>query len=176
MEYIDIVDEKGNKTGEVRSREDVHKHGLLYRSVHVWCVNSQNEILLQKRSLKVKNLPGKWDISIGGLVPSGKEVLDAIKMEALEEIGITINEDDLKFLGITRENNILNNGTYIQNGICYIYLIEVDLKIGEFKLNKDEVSELKWVSIQDFQKMVEEKNPELVPHWEEYDILINKLK
>ena len=55
MEYIDIVDENGNKTGEVRSRVDVHKHGLLFRSVHIWCVNSNNEIYVAYSDAGVSN-------------------------------------------------------------------------------------------------------------------------
>lgn len=174
MEYIDIVDENGNKTGEVRSRVDVHKHGLLFRSVHIWCVNSNNEILLQKRAYNKKNFPGLWDISVGGLVSSGESLIEAAKKEAREEIGLEVNAEDLEFFATTRE--CLTYNDYIDNGICTLYLLRTNLLINEFTKQESELADLKWFSLTEFIKMVEEKNPELVPHWEEYDILINKLK
>lgn len=30
MEYIDILDENGNKTGEKHTRENIHKLGMLH--------------------------------------------------------------------------------------------------------------------------------------------------
>lgn len=174
MEYIDIVDENGNKTGEVRSRVDVHKHGLLFRSVHIWCVNSNNEILLQKRAYNKKNFPGLWDISVGGLVSSGESLIDAAKKEVSEEIGLEVNEEDLEFFATTRQHLVYND--YIDNGICTLYLLRTNLSIDKFSKQDSELADLRWFSFEEFKKMVEEKNPELVPHWEEYDILIDKLK
>ena len=34
MEYLDILDENGNKTGEKDTRENIHKLGLLHSEVY----------------------------------------------------------------------------------------------------------------------------------------------
>ena len=47
MENIDIVDELGNKTGEVKSREEVHEKGLLHKTVHIFVINNKKDILMQ---------------------------------------------------------------------------------------------------------------------------------
>ena len=54
MEYIDVVDENNNFTGEVVGKNIVHEKGLFYREVIGIIVNNKNEILLQKRSTNKK--------------------------------------------------------------------------------------------------------------------------
>ena len=39
MEYLDIVDEMGNPTGEIVEREYAHRHGIRHRTSHVWSVS-----------------------------------------------------------------------------------------------------------------------------------------
>lgn len=46
-ELLDILDENGNLI-DVKTRADAHAKGLWHKSVHVWVINSKNEILLQK--------------------------------------------------------------------------------------------------------------------------------
>lgn len=36
MELLDIVDEKGNPTGQTVDREKAHREGIRHRSSHVW--------------------------------------------------------------------------------------------------------------------------------------------
>ena len=35
MEYIDVLDENGVKTGEILSRREIHKRGLWHRAIVV---------------------------------------------------------------------------------------------------------------------------------------------
>ena len=53
-ELIDVLDENGVKTGEILSREEIHKKGLWHRAIVVAIVNDKNEILLQQRSEKMR--------------------------------------------------------------------------------------------------------------------------
>ena len=74
MEYLDLVDEKGNPTGEIVSRNAAHREGLLHRTAHVWIVrecDGRTQILLQKRSMKKESFPGLFDTSSAGHIPSG---------------------------------------------------------------------------------------------------------
>ena len=48
MEYIDVLDENGVKTGEILSRREIHKRGLWHRAIVVAVINEKNEILLQQ--------------------------------------------------------------------------------------------------------------------------------
>ena len=63
MEYLDIVDENGNPTGETVERSFAHKNGVWHRTSHVWILRKREgkiEVLLQKRaspSRKRKSVP-----------------------------------------------------------------------------------------------------------------------
>lgn len=35
MEYLDILDQNGKRTGEVKSREEVHSKGYWHKGVHI---------------------------------------------------------------------------------------------------------------------------------------------
>lgn len=97
-ELIDILDNTGNLTGGVRNRDDVHGLGLWHKSIHVWIVNSSNEVLLQKRADWLRSNKGKWDLSVSGHVESGENVNDCVIREAKEEIGITLDPNEVWFL------------------------------------------------------------------------------
>ena len=38
MEYLDIVDDKGNPTGDIVSRDEAHDKGIRHRTAHVWII------------------------------------------------------------------------------------------------------------------------------------------
>ena len=74
MEYLDIVDESGQPTGEIICREDAHASGVLHRTAHVWVVRPSGrgyDILLQKRSDTKESFPGMYDTSSAGHIPAG---------------------------------------------------------------------------------------------------------
>ena len=41
-EFLDIVDEKGQPTGEIVDRETAHAKGILHRTSHVWIVRKKD--------------------------------------------------------------------------------------------------------------------------------------
>ena len=66
-EYFDIVDEAGQPTGEIISRDEAHQKGTLHRTAHVWLVKKKPtgyDILLQKRSEEKDSFPGMYDTSL----------------------------------------------------------------------------------------------------------------
>ena len=90
MEYIDVLDENGVKTGEILSRREIHKRGLWHRAIVVAVINEKNEILLQQRSMNKDKNPGLWDISVAGHVSAGQDAISAAVREIYEEISVSI--------------------------------------------------------------------------------------
>lgn len=176
MEYIDIIDDKtGEKTGKSKSKPDVHKNGDWHRATHVWFINSKNEILLQHRSKEMENYPNCWDISSAGHISSGEDAVTGALREVKEELGLDISKDELKMIGETKQQAVLNNGTYIDNEFNNVYLVKKNLDIAKLIKQDEEVQALKWVPIQEFKEMVEENNKDLVPHPQEYALLFRVL-
>jgi len=95
-EMFDVVDERDTVI-RAEPRDTVHVNNLLHRAVHMILFNSQNQILLQKRSIWKDRNPGLWDSSAAGHVDSGETYQDAALRELREELGI--NSPPLKRIG-----------------------------------------------------------------------------
>ena len=105
-EYFDIVDKNGNLTGKKKLRSLVHRGGDLHKAVHVWILNSENELLIQKRSESKDTYPGHWTFSVGGHVSSGKTSKETVVRETKEELGVEISSDDIDHIfSLTNEYN-----------------------------------------------------------------------
>jgi len=62
---------------------------VLHPVVHLHVINRNEQIYIQKRSMKKEIQPGKWDTSVGGHVIYGEGILEALMREASEEIGMS---------------------------------------------------------------------------------------
>jgi len=81
-EYFEVLNQKGEYTGEVETREKCHKEGLWHKAVVIFIINSKSQVLLQKRSATKKLWPNMWDVTAGGHVLAGEMGLQAILREA----------------------------------------------------------------------------------------------
>lgn len=107
MEYLDIVDEQGQPTGEIVSRTLAHTEGIRHRTAHIWIVRRKNEhfqVLMQKRAMSKDSFPGKYDTSSAGHIQAGDEPLASGLRELAEELGIHAKPEDLEFAGCIHGN------------------------------------------------------------------------
>ncbi len=176
-EFCDILDNKGQKTGIVAPYSDVHKKGLVHRAVIVILISSDKKILLQKRALTMSAFPGLWDFSATGHVSSGETAVEAAKKETLEEIGLDFPLNSFEHLFEIDNNFVLNNGTYINNEFQDTFLIRTDSSEDVLikNIDKKEVLDTKWVSLDDFVKWANDDGFELIPRPEYYKKLIGIL-
>ena len=87
-ELIDVLDENGNKTGEVETKEEIYKRGLWHRSVHIWIENDKQELLVQKRNPLKNTFPNLWAISSAGHVIAGETSIESGLRELKEELDV----------------------------------------------------------------------------------------
>ena len=50
-EKFDVLNEQGEFTGKIASREECHKKGLWHRAVCAFIIDGKQNILLQKRNI-----------------------------------------------------------------------------------------------------------------------------
>ena len=141
MEYLDIVDENGNYTGELLERKEVHKKNLLHNEISIFVINEKGEVLLEKRSPNKKNNPNKWGL-VAGHVEHLESISDAALRELEEEIGYSISKEQLHPL----LDRLLLRGES-NSYFSYCFYVLCNLKEEEFTLQKEEVSAVKWVPI-----------------------------
>lgn len=175
MEYLDILDRKGNKTGEKKPRKEVHSKGYWHKGVHIWIINSKKELLVQRRSSNKDVYPNKLYISVAGHPISGEDEIESIKREFEEEIGVKLDTKRLEYLFTYSQEVVENNGQFLDNQFYDVYLIEMNLDINSLKLQKEEVSKVMNIYYKDFEQMIKNKNKDIVNHPEEWKRLLEIL-
>ena len=141
-EKIDVLNEFGEFTGKVATRDECHQKGLWHRAVYAFIIDKKGNILLQKRSANKKMWPNMWDVKVGGHVDSNEFGRQALIRETKEELGIEINDDDIKYLICSTSVN--KNGNIIDKHYNECYLITKDIDIEKINLQKEEVAEVKF--------------------------------
>lgn len=159
MEYFDVLNEYGEFTGKIATREECHEKGLWHRSVYAFIFNEKGEVLLQKRSSNKKLWPNLWDITAGGHVLAGEFGIQALIREVKEELGIDIKEDEIKYLVGSTSSNI--KGKIKNNHFNECYIVTKNIDISQLKLQEEEVSDVKWFTKQEILERIENNFEEL---------------
>lgn len=155
QEFLDIVDEKNNFTGETADKSYIHNNGIWHREVACWLMNRQGEVLVQKRALNKEHAPGKWDIAAGH-VKTKEKAKSAMIRELKEEIGININQEDIELLMVVKRHGITTKNNTFQ----YHYFAYTDRKIEEYDIQKEEVEEIKYISLLELERIIVQKDEE----------------
>lgn len=149
MELLDILNEEGELTGKKEERSIVHKKGLWHIHVGVWMMNENGELLFQKRSAIKKVNPNRWTRT-GGHVDSGETPLIGVQREVQEEVGVNIPLDKFELI------NIEKNATTHSKHFTHNYFVLVNYKIDEYTMQQEEVSDLKYITIEEMERAIQE--------------------
>ncbi len=87
-ELFPLVDELGNLVGSATRGECHNGSMLLHPVVHLHVFNEKGELYLQKRPAWKDIQPNRWDTAVGGHMELGENADQALRREAMEEIGI----------------------------------------------------------------------------------------
>ena len=150
-EKFDVLNELGEFTGEIATREECHKKGLWHRAVYAFIIDD-GKILLQKRSSNKKLWPNMWDVTVGGHVMAGEFGRQALIRETKEELGIEINDNDIKYL--VGSTSINKQGDIINKHYNECYLITKHIDISDVKLQEEEISEIRYFSKDELLKRI----------------------
>ena len=162
MEYIDIFNRDGKATGITRPKHDSKKPGDYYR--HVLTImktkdspppgEGEGQYIVQQRSLKAKYYPGKWDMTGGGVM-TGETPEQAACREVKEELGITINHENIK-LGFEYIID-WDDGTGL---LVSVFMCRVSMPDSGFKFDPYEVNDVKIMPFHEFLGHVSDHNKE----------------
>lgn len=171
-EYFDLLDENGNKTGKTKLRSEVHRDGDWHRAVHIWIINSNGDVFLQRRCATKDSNPNMLGGSCAGHLTAGDDSLTGAIRELKEELDLDVNKEDLKLIKTIKSSSKYTD-TFINNEFDDMYILRTDKKIEDMKFQEDEISEIMYIPYKEFKKMVQNRQPDLVMVDEEFEILFN---
>lgn len=144
MSMFDIVDEHDQPLNKVATFDDVHQLGYWHRGVHIIIYTPNQEIVMQKRSPSLSYHPGEIEVSVGGGVDAGEQPLDAAIRETKEELGITLDKANVRYLGKTKFNH--RSKTQYNRVFLYSYAVCVPKHDLNFAIDTTETSEAFFIS------------------------------
>jgi len=147
MELMDLYDEKRiplHRTADRHAPAGEGEHRLV---IHVAIFHPDGRLLIQRRTEEKEIWPGRWDLSVGGCVNAGETCRQAAERECLEELGYSLD------LTGVRPSVTVN----FENGFDDFYIVERDVKVSSLRLQKSEVSEVCWATLDEVLSLLAEE-------------------
>ena len=145
MEYNDIYDRNGNRTGKVHLRGTPWRAGEYGLVVCVWVYDGKGNLLLTRRA-QGKSFAGTWENS-GGAAKAGETSRQAIARELYEETGIRAKEEEFELLSTRRD----------KDSFFDFYCLKNATPIEDIVLLEGETSAAKWVTFAEVREMIKRR-------------------
>ena len=142
-ELRDLYDKNSNRTNKTYYKGEKIPDGYYPMVVMVVIMNSKGEFLMQKRS---PSKGGDWGVT-GGHPKSGETPLEGIITEVKEELGLDFSNE-----------NFIEYDSGCDGTDCYkMYFVNKDINLNDIIIQKEELSEVRWLSMDELKHMVETK-------------------
>ena len=172
-----LVDEQDKEIG-TEEKIDAHRKGLLHRAFSLFIYDSKlNKMLIQRRAINKYHSGGLWTNACCSHPRKGEDLNTAIYRRTIEELGVSISEDDFDIGKIKECGKFTYRkevGEVTEYEIDHVFAGLVDSSILQFVPNKDEIEDLMWIDIHDLMNWLE-GNPDNFTAWffPAYEIFIN---
>ena len=164
-EEVILVDENDNPVG-VEEKLRVHQNGgKLHRAFSILVFNSEGKLLIQKRAATKYHCPGIWANTCCSHPRPGETTEKAVHRRLKEECGF---DTDLKEVFSFLYEAHFDNGL-TEKELDHVFVGQYD---GDADPNPEEIDELKWISIEELRKDVED-NPDKYAPW--FRIILQKI-
>ncbi len=162
-EKVILVNENDQQVGTMAKLE-AHEKGVLHRAFSVFVFNDNNELMLQKRASHKYHSPNLWTNTCCSHQRVGENNIEAGQRRLQEEMGfVTELKDTIAFIYKAPFDNGLTEHEFDH------------ILVGNFnsepKINPDEVSEWKWMSLDNVKNDMQ-SHPELYTEW--FKIIFDK--
>ena len=143
-EQVVLVNEQDEVLG-LMEKMQAHENGILHRAFSVFLFNGKGEMLLQKRAAGKYHSPNQWTNAVCSHPRIDETYLEGAKRRLKEELGIEAE--------LSEKFNFVYKADVGQN----LWEHELDHVFtgnfeGEVHLNADEVSEIRYISMEDLDR------------------------
>ncbi len=155
-EHVVIVSEQDEVLG-LMEKMQAHENGILHRAFSVFLFNDKCEMMLQKRASGKYHSPNQWTNAVCSHPRDGESYKDGAIRRLKEELGIETE--------LTEKFHFIYKADVGQN----LWEHELDYVFtgvfnGQVDLNTDEVSEIRYISMQDLDDEMKEA-PQNFTEW-----------
>lgn len=164
-EQVVVVSENDEILGLMEKME-AHENGILHRAFSVFLFNDKGEMLLQKRAPVKYHSPNQWTNAVCSHPKIDETYLEGAQRRLNEELGITADLTE-KFSFIYKADVGQN---LWEHELDHVFTGNYE---GSFVLNNDEVSEVRYISMQQLDEEMNE-NPENFTEW--FKIILKEYK
>ena len=174
MEYFNVYNKYGEKTGAIIERNEAHKNGICHRVIHLWILNSRNELLIQQRSADKDAGANLWYVSVGGHIESSESIESTLIRETKEELGLDISPfmNSVEYLYTFKETMKEKNGVFFDNEFYDVFVLKANFDIDEVTVQEEEVQAVKYISYDEFKNIVINQNKSFWQHKTGYKMLL----
>lgn len=164
-EQVVLISENDEVLG-LMGKMEAHENGILHRAFSVFLFNDKGEMLLQRRADDKYHSPGQWTNAVCSHPRHNETYLEGARRRMQEELGISAD--------LTYKFHFLYKADVGDN----LWEHELDHVFtgdyqGDFHLNKEEVSEVRYISLEELEKEMEE-NPQNFTEW--FKIILQQYK
>lgn len=138
-ERFDVLTADGASTGETKARAAVHRDGDWHRAVHVWIVDREDRVLLQRRSPFKDLAAGRVDVTVGGHVRAGEAWPQALR-EVEEELGLPVAVHEVRQLGTLTSERVYPDA--VDREVQEVFALRHDQPLEHYLLDPNEVDVL----------------------------------
>lgn len=164
-EKVVLITPKDEVLG-LMNKLEAHKKGLLHRAFSVFLFDYEGNMLLQKRAKEKYHSPNQWTNACCSHPRENETYHDAAVRRLKEELGISCTLEK-KFDFIYKAD--VGGGLW-EHELDKVFIGTFE---GDFHINPEEVSEVRYISWQDLEKELHEQ-PENFTEW--FKIILKEYK
>jgi isopentenyldiphosphate isomerase len=120
--------------------------GDYHLTVHICILNSEGQMLIQKRNAGKKVFPNRWDVTAAGSALAGETSKTAAERELFEELGLR--------LVLPSCPPAFSVG--FPTGFDDFYIVKRDVDLSSLSLQTEEVSAVRWATLSEVFGMIDD--------------------
>ena len=141
MDELILVDENDQIVGYEEKLLAHRDGGMLHRAFSVFIVNSDGQLLLQRRAKTKYHFPGIWTNTCCSHPLRGEILEEAVRQRLLFEMGIDVDLHE-EFSFVYRAEDAASG--LVEHELDHVFVGTFD---GDPQCNADEVDDWKWVTL-----------------------------
>jgi len=155
-EKVDILDSRGEKTGDVAWKSEAHRLGLWYRCFHCWIFSSGTSskgphLFVQRRTRREGDLAEQAGRYCRRAFGAGEDVLEGGLREIEEELGLRVEPGELVSLGTRRSELAIPAGLDCE--FQEVFLLVRTLSPKDLRLQEEEVATVARLRLDDLETL-----------------------